>query len=152
SFNNLDSARNGYRNLVSRIKEIKADAGAGRMPTGDTEEYETRFRKSVNDDLNVTEGIAICWEVLKDSELSSADKIYLINSFEKVLGLGLNAIEHDCGGEKIPEEIVNLAEQRIQAKAEKRFGDADRIRDEITEKGYKVTDEKGGKYTISKIN
>lgn len=151
SFDNLDSARNGYRNLVSKIMEIKADAGSGRIPTGDTDEYENKFRKSVNDDLNVPEGLAICWEVLKDSGLSSADKIYLINGFDKILGLELEAVIPDATGETVPEEIVHLAEQRKEAKAEKRFGDADRIREEITAKGYRITDDKSGKYTISKI-
>jgi len=150
SYGNLDAARNGYRNLIGRIKEIKADSYAGRIPTGDTEEFETRFRKSVNDDLNVTEGLAICWEVLKDNELSSADKILLINNFDKVLGLGFASIKPEGPAEKIPEEITKLAEQRIQAKAEKKFSEADRLRDEITGRGYKITDDKNGKYTITK--
>jgi len=151
SFDNLDSARNGYRNLVSKIRELKADSGSGYYSGGKTEEYEDKFRKSVNDDLNVSEGLAICWEVIKDNQLASADKIYLINSFDKVLGLGLDEIEPEEPAEKIPEEIVKLAEQRILAKAEKRFSDADRIREEITGKGYKITDDKSGKYIITKI-
>jgi cysteinyl-tRNA synthetase len=151
SFENLDSARNGYRNLVSKIKEIKAGAAARHISSDNTKKYENKFRNSVNDDLNVTEGLAVCWDVLKDNELASTDKVYLLNSFDKVLGLGLEAIEPDSGEEAIPEEIKLLAEKRISAKAEKRFSDADKIREEITTKGYKIKDEAGGKYSISKI-
>lgn len=40
----------------------------------------------------------------------------------------------------IPSEIVELAEARIQAKMEKRYSDADTIRAEIHDRGYKLID------------
>ena len=40
----------------------------------------------------------------------------------------------------IPEHVLQLVEARTQAKAEKNYAEADRIRDEITEAGYEVRD------------
>jgi len=150
SFENLDAARNGYRNLINRIKEIKTNITAEYLPSEETAGYENKFRESVNDDLNITEGLAICWNALKDNKLSNTDKTYLVNIFDKVLGLGLDKIESDSTADEIPEEIAILAEQRKAAKTEKRFSDADRIRAEISAKGYEITDDKSGKYRITK--
>ena len=46
--------------------------------------------------------------------------------------------------EVIPEEIVSMAEQRAQARKNKDFALADRLRDEIKQKGYEVKDTPDG--------
>jgi cysteinyl-tRNA synthetase len=43
-----------------------------------------------------------------------------------------------------PAEIVALAEQRQQARADKNFAESDRLRDEIAARGWDVRDEAGG--------
>ena len=49
----------------------------------------------------------------------------------------------------IPEEIIDLAEQRKQARLEKNWEESDRLRDLIQSKGYIIKDNKEG-YEISK--
>ena len=51
----------------------------------------------------------------------------------------------------IPENIKKLAEARKMAKDLKNWSEADKIRDEITNLGYKMIDEKDGKFRIEKI-
>ena len=46
--------------------------------------------------------------------------------------------------EEIPAEVSELVEKRKQAKAEKNWAEADRIRDEILKLGYTVKDTKDG--------
>lgn len=41
---------------------------------------------------------------------------------------------------EIPQEIIDLAEARLQAKNEKRYVDADTLRSSITDRGYKLID------------
>jgi cysteinyl-tRNA synthetase len=49
-------------------------------------------------------------------------------------------IEWKPAEEVIPDEILQLTEQRQQARAEKRWQDADALRDQILAAGYEVKD------------
>ncbi len=44
------------------------------------------------------------------------------------------------GKEEIDNEVMILVEQRDRARKEKRFNDADKIRDDINKKGYGIRD------------
>jgi len=52
--------------------------------------------------------------------------------------LGIELTDNDEDG--IPSEITELVNQRAEAKKNKDFAEADRIRDLITSKGYSVKD------------
>ena len=67
--------------------------------------------------------------------------------FDEVLGLDLiNAKEYLEKSNKveIPDEIRELIQKRSQAKYEKNWEMADKIRDEIRKKGYLIKDTKNG--------
>ena len=51
---------------------------------------------------------------------------------------------------EIPKNIIDIAEQRLQAKQAKNFTEADRLRNEIISLGYQIVDTKEG-YEITKI-
>ncbi|MGE5464845.1 MAG: hypothetical protein ACM3PS_15895 [Syntrophothermus sp.] len=53
-------------------------------------------------------------------------------------------------GETIPEEVVALAEKRLQARANKKWGESDQLRTEIAAQGWMVQDSKDG-YKLVKI-
>ncbi len=149
SFENLDAARNGFNNLKSRIKEVKSES-EGVFDVSDSDnvfKYKEKFYECINDDLNISEGLALTWDVLKDETLSADEKIFLVNDFNKILGLELDKIEADS----IPEEIVELANKRREAKANKDFKLSDEIRDQIKALGYELLDKKGGEFDIKKI-
>ena len=149
SFENLDAARNGFNNLKSRIKEVKSES-EGVFDVSDSDnvfKYKEKFYECINDDLNISEGLALTWDVLKDETLSADEKIFLVNDFNKILGLELDMIEADS----IPEEIVELANKRREAKANKDFKLSDEIRDRIKALGYELLDKKGDEFDIKKI-
>ena len=152
SFDNLDAARNGFQNLKNKIKEVKANAN--NIETAAKNEnvikYIAKFTESINDDLNISEGLALTWEVLKDDKLSPDEKIHLVNDFNKILGLDLDKLESESNGD-IPSEITALAIKRKEAKANKDFKLADEIRQQIKELGYELLDKKGGEFDIKKI-
>ena len=52
--------------------------------------------------------------------------------------------------EKIPQEILDLVEQRKIARQDKNWTESDRLRDLIAEKGYSVKDTKEG-VEVSKL-
>jgi cysteinyl-tRNA synthetase len=101
------------------------------------EHYAQRFKECVNDDLNTSRALALTWELIK-SELPAATKKAALLHFDGVLGLRLadwQPIE-----ESIPEAITALGQQRDQARAEKRWKDADALRTQIVAAGYDIDD------------
>ncbi len=151
SFENLDAARNGFQNLKNRIKEIKSAAPQqSKTLTDEALKYKTKFHESINDDLNIGEGLAILWDALKDSALNDLDKVLLANEFDEILGLDLNKIEAEKPDD-VPEEIIGLANKRKEAKAAKDFKLADELRQLIKEKGYELLDKKGGEFEIKPL-
>jgi cysteinyl-tRNA synthetase len=111
-----------------------------------SKEYQQRFKEYLEDDLDTPRALALLWDVFKDENLSSTDKKATVLDFDKVLGLGFENLKE----EKIPEEIIKLAEEREQARANKDFKKSDELRDKINSLGYEITDSSEGP-KISKI-
>lgn len=152
SFENLDSARNGYNNLKARLAELKSlTVSTDTINIYNTEKFLNKFLDSINDDLNAGEGLALTWEMLKDNELNATEKLFLTNLFDKIFGLDLDKVEAQKKNIEIPAEITELAEQRKEAKKNKDFKLADELRNRIKEKGFEVVDEKGGNFSLKVI-
>ena len=77
------------------------------------------------------------WKLLKDEKVAEADKKATLLDFDRVLGLKLG---EKIVEEEIPEEIRQLAADRLKAREEKNWAESDRLRDLIKEKGYLVED------------
>jgi cysteinyl-tRNA synthetase len=58
--------------------------------------------------------------------------------------LGIFGLESLAEDEDAPAEVVDLARQRIEARAAREFDEADRLRSEIEAAGFEVRDEPGG--------
>ena len=103
-------------------------------------DMENRFHQAINDDLNMPLAMSVVWEAIKYSEKSN--KIAkLLEKFDTVLGLKIAEKKQE---KEIPQEILELVEQRKQARAEKNWAESDRLRDLIAEKGYNIKDTKDG--------
>lgn len=129
------TARIKLMNFIAAIKE------AGKI----NKEFKNKFIELINDDLAMPQVMALVWEVVK-SDLADKDKRATLLDFDKVLGLGLAEAEV----ETIPQEIKIIAEKRWQAKADKDFATADKLRKEIEAAGYAMEDGKDG-YKLKKI-
>ena len=104
------------------------------------QEYKNKFTQYVSDDLDTPRALTLLWEVMKDENMSNADKKATILDFDKVLGLGFKNLRE----EKIPNEIIKLVDEREQARLNKDFKRADEFRDEINSMGYEVKDSPEG--------
>lgn len=104
-------------------------------------DYENRFHEAINNDLNMPLALSIVWEVAKNPN-KSKKLAELLLKFDTVMGLKID--EQEKKDLDIPEEITNLIEQRKTAKQDKNWELADKIRDEITKKGYTIKDTKDG--------
>lgn len=107
--------------------------------------YSSKFSEHLNDDLNTPKAIALLWELVKDDGVSDQDKKATILDFDKVLGLGFKELKPDV----IPEDILDLAKKREEARSSKDWAKSDEIRDEINSKGFEILDTEEG-YLVRK--
>jgi cysteinyl-tRNA synthetase len=107
------------------------------IPDSPDHSFIDRFTEAVNDDLNMPRALAVTWEVVK-SDLPPGVKKATILVFDQVLGLGLDTwVPKE---EEVPEEIIALVVARQVARSEKRWKDADALRDQVIEAGYEIED------------
>lgn len=112
--------------------------------------YSNEFLSAINDDLNTPLAIGIIWTMLKN-EAKSHDLYELTLKFDTALGLKLDEpLEETKELEPIPTDIKELAEQRWQAKTERNWELADKLRAELSDLGFSVKDTKTG-YEITKV-
>ena len=127
----LSRLREGYQKHLIGNEEVSEDI---------IFDMENRFHQAINDDLNMPLAMSIVWEAVKYPKKSNSIA-KLLEKFDTVLGLKINQKEEI---KEIPQEILNLVEQRKQARIEKNWSESDRLRDLIKEKGYTVKDTKDG--------
>ena len=136
SWDALSGAETALKKLQSYIWRIKE--------TGDvSESYKTLFTDMINDDLNTAGALAIVWELIKNPDVSDADKRATILDFDRVLGLGLDTIEPETETE-IPEHIKKILHEREIAREKKDWHSSDLLRNEIQALGYELKDTDDG--------
>lgn len=99
-------------------------------------EYKQEFISKITNDLATPEVLALVWKMMK-SELKLEDKWATLLDFDKVLGLNL---AKEVVEEIIPKEILELVENRKQARDSKDWTESDNIRKIIENMGYLVED------------
>jgi cysteinyl-tRNA synthetase len=99
--------------------------------------YLNRFKEQTNEDLNMPRALAVVWELVKD-DLSPSIKKATLLQFDRVLGLRL--VEWQPAEEVVPGEIIALIDERQKARIEKRWKDADALRELVRQAGYEIED------------
>lgn len=135
SYDSLDNAAKAYDKLIKRIGALKAE---GEVDKAKAEELDGKFREALDNDLNTSLAITALYDALK-SDANDATKRYVVEKFDEVLSLDLLK-----GGEKETEnldsEIEALIEKRQEARKNKDWATADRIRDELAARNIKLID------------
>ena len=146
SYENLDNAAVSFNKLVSRISALLKEE-QGEIDKEAFEALKNSFTAALDNDLNTAQGITALFDVLK-ADTTPKTKLALVNEFDKVLSLDLvkkaEELNNKEGGEEIPEEIAQLVEKRKQARKEKDFALADKLRDEISALGYVIEETRQG--------
>jgi len=145
SWESLESAQNALNNIRSQVSNFKSQTGRTVLSQDKEikiESFRNDFADALSDDINVSQALAVLWEVLK-SNIPSTDKYDLAMSFDEVLGLNLKvspAFAKASAGRQIPNNIQILITKREQLRKEKKFEEADAIRKQIEEAGFNVND------------
>jgi cysteinyl-tRNA synthetase len=130
----LTAAQNALRNLYHIIRSLKIGFFEPLFSKVDESRLE-KFKEILNNDLDTPEALAYFWETAK-SNLKPGTKLKTLLAMDEVLGLGIKY----SAGFKIPKDIKILSIKREQARKEKNWEEADRLRDEIKTKGYELFD------------
>jgi cysteinyl-tRNA synthetase len=129
----------GADRALAQLRKRVADWATGAEAPDDehaADEFESRFRAAIADDLDLPAAMALVAEVMR-SGLPGGGKSRLLRRWDQVLGLDLNrsAPHLDLpGGARV------LLEKRETARAARDFETADRLRDELAAIGVTVTD------------
>ena len=143
SWENLDNAAQTYEKLIAKIAALQ--------PDGDVDEnalnaLKERFVGALNGDLNTSLAVTAVYDVLK-AKTTDATKLAALSDFDQVLCLDLLKKAEELRSKQVRQaaeaadpEIDGLVLARTQAKKEKNFAEADRIRDLLKEKGIEIID------------
>ena len=146
----LERITTAARNLKYRIdnaaEKKSTDAETALYMT--TNEFVNKFEEAMEDDFNTADALSAIFEFVKFintnvSEASSKEFAKLLyDRLEKLCGVMGLLLETD--EEDLDSEIEKMIEARQQARKNKDFAEADRIRDELLSKGIILEDTREG--------
>ncbi len=151
SYENLDGAATAFDKLLKKIATLKAN-DCDAIDEAAAKKLQGSFKAALDNDINTSLAITAVYDVLK-ANTNDKTKLYLLEDFDKVLSLDLidgakklNEKAVEPQGEK--DELTLYVEEQIalrkQAKKDKNFAEADRIRNELLEKGITLLDTREG--------
>jgi len=143
SYDVLDNMVQSYNKLKNKVASLGIEEDSA-----NTLEYLNKFKDALSDDLNTSLALTILYDVLK-SDLSNAQKRYLVKEFDKVLSLNLLDDKEVTIDDDLVKYIESKIEERNDAKKNKDYTLADQIRLELQNKGINLIDTREGtKYEV----
>lgn len=141
SFEALDASAVAYKKFLEWCKENSHEEGVI------NEDYKNKFLDSLYDDLGTPACIALMWELMKDSTVTTKDKHATIVYMGDILGLPFSKARKEMI--TVPQDVEKLLDARTKARLAKDFTESDRLRDELKKLGYSVRDIGGSGQEIS---
>ncbi len=128
-------------NKIEKYEE-KEDSYSGIQTKKKVDSELEAFKEAVNNDLNTHEALQhflslldLADEKVKKGKVDSKEFSIISNAISKMNSFLGVYVEYE-----IPNEIIALAEEREKKREEKKFSDADLLREKINEKGYFIAD------------
>ena len=145
SFDTLNGASREYEKLRKKTLSLSND---GDIDSNKFNYYNDKFKEALSNDLNTSSAVTVLYEILKDSSLNDKTKRELIVKFDEVLSLDLLIDDMNDENASIDLELKNYIEDMIEKrnnfKKEKSFIEADKIREELKNKGIIIKDTREG--------
>ena len=138
----MAAADRGYRRLLALAAGLRGAEGTcdqARMAP-----FADRFAAARRDDLNAPQALAVALEVARSGDLEAAEKRDLLLDFDRWLGLDLVVADPPVAATESDPEIDAQVARREQARREKDWAEADRIRDALAALGIEIVDTPDG--------
>lgn len=142
--NNLDHIQTAYDNLTYR--EQDAQAGGDAEVDVKLAAFKQRFTDAMDDDINVQNGIAVVYELVKcanvyaQKDQVNVDALAALKStlatLMSIFGVKLTASDNQIDDD----QIKQLIEERNEARKNKNFARSDQIRDDLKKQGIILED------------
>ena len=144
----------GLEELVARLKEVK-DGAYNEVLDKHTQKIRKEFEAAMDDDLNISLALAKVFRFVREVNKaldagkinkklarSALERIY---DFDQVLGLELEKIKSPWRSfEEAKGRVKDLLFERELYRKEKKWAEADRIREELKKEGILIEDTKEG--------
>ena len=154
SWDAMDAASNGYKNIIRRVADVLTDPAPGELDSKVFNTWHDKILAPVSDNMKTTEALVYIQELLRDTTINASTKIALFEFIDRLLGLQfIDRAKrlNDAESETPPADIVALADARTTAKAERNWGKADEIRAQIDAAGWNIIDTPNGSKLVKKI-
>ena len=149
SWENLDNAAVAYKKLIARVAALLKDAD-GEVDKVTFDAARASFCEALDNDMNTSLAVTALYDVFK-LNANNATKLALVEEFDKVLTLNLvkaAKTEEEKADAGVDAALVAEIEAQIAARAEakknKNYAEADRIRNDLAARGITLIDTKDG--------
>ena len=152
----MDQAEEAIRRIVdflARLDTVTGDGRASRIAESVTTAREA-FRAALQHDLNTAAALAAVFDLVRDvnaaidaraiSATEAAAVRRAVDDFDKVLGVVSLRQAEDAQPPVPVDEIERLIEERKAARLRRDFAAADRIRNDLADRGILLEDNPGG--------
>ena len=153
SFESLDAAAIGYKNIVRKIADLLQSDAKGTVDSELYNIWHDKILEPASNNFKTAESLVVIQELLKASTVNPATKLALFEFIDRLLGLQfIDRAKKLLELENIsaPDDIIALAQKRAEAKANKDWVTADALRAEIDAAGWTVLDSKDGSKIVKK--
>jgi cysteinyl-tRNA synthetase len=157
----LASAEKGlekFKNFVEKINfELDKNQTEGATPDLDIKQFEDKFIAAMDDDFNTAQAVAVIFDFVKEINRAIAEneninaefyknvRAFLEKTAVEVLGIMNFDVEDKTANKDIDVYFIQkMIDKRTEAKKEKNYVLADKIREELKELGVELKDSKEG--------
>ena len=146
TFDTLAASKTAYNRLLTLLRQhFDSDV---RTEESVLKAFDDEFNAAISDDLNVPMALGVLWKMLKLPK--SKDVCLLAQKWDAVFGLNLDKLpQPEKQQVNAPQEVIDLAEERLVARKNKDWAKSDELRAKIKASGYDVKDTATG-YELSK--
>ena len=123
----LEKLREGYQKHLQGKEDVEDEVVTN---------FEEKFHKAINDDLNMPLAMSVVWDVIKYPK-KSIKLAELLKKFDGVMALSIDKKIKKKDYE-IPEEIIKIAKEREEARKNKDWAKSDELRDLISKRGFLI--------------
>jgi cysteinyl-tRNA synthetase len=132
---------------LARLREV-AEKTTAQRPTPNAQRPTTAFEAALDDDLNISAALGVLFESIRETnramdqtELDAASAVTWLQWWKRINTVLRVEAEADAVA---PHEVTHLAQERENARREKKWKRSDELRDQISALGWEVRDTKDG--------